>query len=444
MAALWPWRDGPGIRYISGPPSPRWRRLKKRALVILGSTGSIGRSALDVVRRHPAFFRVLGLSCARGTARLAEQALAFRPDWLAVLDEEAACDLKARLPRDYRPEILTGPEGYRTLASLKTADTVLSAQSGSAGLSGTLAACLAGKTVCLANKESLVLAGDLVRHVCARTGASILPVDSEHYAVFDCLAGRGDEPETLILTASGGPFRDRPDLDLDTVTPAQALKHPNWNMGAKITIDSATLMNKALEVIEACQLYGLPPDRVQVLIHPQSIVHSLVVFRDASLLAQLAVPDMRLPIGSCLLWPRVTDRLCAPLSLATAGSLSFSEADPVRFPALELARLALRTRRGMSIVLSAADETAVQLFLAGRCTFADITRLVRAAMEDRAARIGAEKEPGGPFSLGDVPREDGGLAAACRRQAEAIEDLAARTADFVRRFAENGGTPTCS
>ena len=241
MASLWPGCDGPGIRYISAPPSLRWQRTRRRSLVLLGATGSIGRSALSVVERNPDLFTIRGLACARNVSRLAEQADQFRPDWLAVLDEEAREALQGLLPAGYSPTILTGPEGYRALASLESADTVLSAQAGSAGLAGTLAAALAGKVICLANKESLVLAGELLRHVCSRTGASILPVDSEHFALFDCLSGRGDDAEALILTASGGDLRHTTDELLETVTAAQALKHTNWNMGAKITIDSATL-----------------------------------------------------------------------------------------------------------------------------------------------------------------------------------------------------------
>ncbi len=433
MAVLWPGREGPGIRYISPPPQARWQRTRRRSLVILGATGSIGRNALDVVERHPQSFAVTGLACARSVSRLAEQAARHRPPRLAVLDGEAARALEALLPAGYTPEILTGAEGYRELASTPGADTVLSAQAGSAGLRGTLAAVLAGKAVCLANKESLVLAGDLIRHLCPVTGAAILPVDSEHYALFDCLCGRGDDALSLTLTASGGPFRGRRAEDLEGVTPAQALKHPNWNMGAKITIDSATLMNKALEFIEACQLYGVEPDRVHVLVHPQSVIHSLVTFRDMSQLAQLAVPDMRLPIGSCLMWPRVERPLCAPLSLAEVGSLTFEEVDDAVFPAVGLARKAVQTRGGLSVVLNAADEAAVALFLAGRCGFADITRLTAAAMEDHLQRLRARGAAPGPFCL------DGGLAhlsgraleEACWARVAAIEDLAATATAFV-------------
>ena len=447
MSNIWPGLDGPGIRYISAPPPAFWQKLKRRSLVILGSTGSIGRSALDVVDKRPGAFAVAGLACATSTAQLAEQALKYRPAHLAVLDEAAARRLEALLPAGYAPTILTGPEGYRTIASIDGADTVLSAQSGAAGLAGTLAAALAGKVVCLANKESLVLAGDLLRRVCRATGASILPVDSEHFAIFDCLSGRKDDAERLVLTASGGPFRGRKAGELAGVTPEMALRHPNWNMGAKITVDSATLMNKALEFIEACQLYGVSPDNVEVLVHPQSIVHSLVVFRDQSQLAQLGVPDMRLPIGACLLWPRVDRPLAAPLDLAQAGTLTFERPDHEAFPALTLAKKAMQVRAGMSVVLNGADEEAVKLFLEGRCAFTDIAASVAGAMEAHLARLKMEKalHEGEPFSLaGQAPDLSGAaFAAACWEQLGRIHELGEWARRHVREFLAGGGSSRC-
>ena len=447
MSNIWPGLDGPGIRYISAPPPAFWQRLKRRSLVILGSTGSIGRSALDVVDKRPGAFAVAGLACATSTAQLAEQALKYRPAHLAVLDEAAARRLEALLPAGYAPTILTGPEGYRTIASIDGADTVLSAQSGAAGLAGTLAAALAGKVVCLANKESLVLAGDLLRRVCRATGASILPVDSEHFAIFDCLCGRKDDAERLVLTASGGPFRGRKAGELAAVTPEMALRHPNWNMGAKITVDSATLMNKALEFIEACQLYGVSPDNVEVLVHPQSIVHSLVVFRDQSQLAQLGVPDMRLPIGACLLWPSVDGPLAAPLDLAQAGTLTFERPDHEAFPALTLAKKAMQVRAGMSVVLNGADEEAVKLFLEGRCAFTDIAASVAGAMEAHLARLKMEKalHEGEPFSLaGQAPDLSGAaFAAACWEQLGRIHELGEWARRHVREFLAGGGSSRC-
>jgi len=384
MAELWPGLGGPVINYISGPPSERWCHTLPRSLVILGSTGSIGRSALAVVAKQPDFFRILGLACARQVNRLAEQAVTFRPPCLAVLDEDAARALHALLPADYHPRILTGREGYAELASLPEASTVLSAQVGAAGLAGTLAAVLAGKVVCLANKESLVLAGGLVRDICASTGASVLPVDSEHNAIFQCLAGRGQEVNRLILTASGGPFRGKTAAELENVTVEQALKHPNWNMGAKISIDSATLMNKGLEVAEAFHLYGVGVDDITVLVHPQSLVHSMVELADHSLLAQLGTPDMRMAIAHCLMWPHCMPTEVPPLDL-TRTALTFHTPDLEAFPCLELARMALRGRGGLSVVLNAANESAVELFLQRQCRFTAIAKLIRKALDAHSA-----------------------------------------------------------
>lgn len=447
MASLWPGLGGPGIDYISRPPSDAWCAAEKRSLCLLGSTGSIGGNALRIVDAHPDFFRVEALAGGRNAGRLAEQAARYRPSFLAVQDEATARELEKRLPAGCRPEILVGPDGYRTVASLGSVDTVLSAQAGSAGLRGTLAAALAGKTVCLANKESLVQAGDLVRHVCAKTGAAILPVDSEHYALFDLLAGRGQEAQALVITASGGPFRTWTAEEMTGITPAQALRHPNWTMGAKITVDSATLMNKALELMEACHLYGLSADRVRVLVHPQSIVHSLVVFKDGSQLAQMGVPDMRLPIGNCLLWPRAETSHVEPLYLGRVGTLTFEEVDAARFPSLDLARKAMEVRSGMAIVLNAADETAVDLFLAGRCSFGDIFALVEAAMERHLCVLrdrNAVKSV--PFCLSEdmLSLEGKALEDACWQRVEAIEALSARASSFVRRQVEAGGNPQCS
>ena len=411
MSDLWPGLNGPAIRYISEAPSEAWRR-GVRQLVLLGSTGSIGGNTLAAIRSRRRECVVLGLSCARNIKTLAEQAQEFRPPYLAVLDEASAAGLRKLLPTGYTPEILVGSEGYARLAALPEADTVLSAQVGAAGLAGTLAAALAGKVICLANKESLVLAGDMLRQVCARTHASILPVDSEHNAIFQCLAGRGQEVdrllltvdsehsaifqclqdqhsaktlEKILLTASGGPFRGRSREELRNVTRAQALDHPNWKMGAKISIDSATMMNKALEVVEAFHLYGVPLEKITVLVHPQSLVHSLVQFTDGSQLAQLGTPDMRIPIAACLFWPRCVDTGVPPLDLVKAGTLQFFAPDDEAFPALKLARRALRERGGMSVVMNAANEAAVELFLSGKCAFADIADLVSAAMDAHAA-----------------------------------------------------------
>lgn len=387
MAELWPGRDGPSIDYISGPPPEDWRHTLPRSLVILGSTGSIGRNALAVVEADPGFFCVQGLAGGRNAELLAEQAARFRPQALAVQDASVAARLRNLLPAQYTPQIFIGPEGYAQLAALPDVSTVLSAQAGAAGLAGTLAAAMAGKVICLANKESLVLAGSLVRDICARTGASILPVDSEHNALFQCLAGRGQEIKKLILTASGGPFHGKNPEELRHVTAAQALNHPNWRMGAKISIDSATMMNKGLEVLEAHHLYNVPRERIEVLVHPQSVVHSLVELHDGSLLAQLGTPDMRMAIAHCLLWPHCANTGVTPLDLATIGSLTFSAPDHTAFPCLGLAYRALAEHDGLSVVLNAADEAAVELFLEGRCSFQDISRLITAVMDTAAASL---------------------------------------------------------
>ncbi len=444
MASLWPGTEGPGIRYITNEPPAAWQRARERNVVILGSTGSIGGSALEIARANPDTLRVTGLACAKSVVRLAEQAAHFRAPHLAVLDDEAKKELKKLLPRGYAPHIHVGKEGYRELASLEEADTVLSAQVGAAGLAGTLAAALAGKIICLANKESLVQAGDLLRQVCRRTGASILPVDSEHFALFDVLAGRGDEAECLVLTASGGPFRGKRLEELENVGPEAALKHPNWAMGARITIDSATLMNKALELIEACHLYGVSPERVRVLVHPQSIIHSLVVCKDGSQLAQMAVPDMKLPIGNCLLWPRVEKSHVAPLSLADQGTLTFERVASDVFPAIDLARKAMSVRSGLSIVLNAADEAAVGHFLQGRCGFNDITRAVSAAMEHHALGLKADAAATKrPFCLAESlsALEGEELGKACDRALCAIEELTRRTTLFVERYLQENHRP---
>ncbi|MDR2076767.1 MAG: 1-deoxy-D-xylulose-5-phosphate reductoisomerase, partial [Desulfovibrio sp.] len=275
--------------YISPLPGPDWERHWPRALAVLGSTGSIGRAVLEVVRLHRRRFPVMALAGGRNIRLLAGQAAEFRPPCLGVLDDSLAGELSALLPPDYRPEILSGPAGYAAIAALPEAPLVVSAQAGAAGLRATAAAAAAGKVIALANKESLVLAGDLLRRLCAANKSRILPVDSEHNALFQCLRGHDFAAVSrLILTASGGPFRGWTRRDLETVDPEKALAHPTWSMGAKISVDSATLMNKGLEVIEAGRLYGLPLSSVDVLVHKESLVHSLVEFSDASLLALLS------------------------------------------------------------------------------------------------------------------------------------------------------------
>ncbi len=373
------------VRYISPLPTDGYAQRFPRVVTLLGSTGSIGTSALRVIAEQPHLFRIAGLAGARNTALLAQQAATWRPAYLAVLDDAAAAEVTALLAplraSGYAPTILHGPEGYAHIASLDEADTVLSAQVGAAGLRATHAAAEAGKVIALANKESLVLAGDLIRSVCARTGASILPVDSEHNAIFQALCGHDNaEVRRIILTASGGPFRGRDAAFLRGVTPDQALAHPNWNMGPKITIDSATLMNKGLEVIEAYHLYGLPLDRIEVVVHPQSIIHSLVEYTDATQMAHMGPPDMRIAIGYCLGWPRLLATGVTPLDLTACGPLTFETPDLSSFPCLELARVSLQEGGGLPVVLNAANEVAVEAFLQQRIAFTAIPSLIEQAM----------------------------------------------------------------
>lgn len=371
--------------YISSLPGPGRAPGFPRKLVILGCTGSIGESALAVAEEHPELFDILALAGGRNATLLARQAARWRPPYLAVLSEDAASELRSLLPAGYSPEILIGPAAYPELAALPEADLVLSSIVGAAGLPPTLAAADNGKMIALANKESLVLAGDLIREACRTSGASILPVDSEHNALFQALGGHGlrDLPEctALILTASGGPFRQKDAAFLETVTVAQALDHPNWSMGPKITIDSATLMNKGLEVIEACRLYGMPPEMVKVAVHPQSIVHSLAQFHDGSLLAHLGPPDMRIAIAYCLAYPERAPLSIEPVDLIKLGALTFEAAREDVFPCLALARQALVAGPSHTVVLNAANEVAVELFLAGKLSFPGIPAMISRALE---------------------------------------------------------------
>lgn len=357
-------------------------------ITILGSTGSVGISTLDVVGRHPERFRIVALTANGNAEGLAQQCLRFRPPYVAMADPQAAWrlrDLLRGMPD--APEILTGVSGLEQVAGMPEAQFVMAAIVGSAGLLPTLAAARAGKRVLLANKESLVMAGPLLIGAVADSGAELLPIDSEHNAIFQCLPGgfhRGLPQvgvEHILLTASGGPFRDWPADRLATVTPAQACAHPVWSMGRKISVDSATLMNKGLEVIEACWLFGTSPEHVRVVIHPQGVVHSLVQYRDGSVLAELGNPDMRTPIAHALAWPDRLDSGVAPLDLVGVGRLEFQEPDLSRFPCLGLAFQAARTGDSVPAVLNAANEVAVEAFLAGRLGFPQIAELVDSTLQ---------------------------------------------------------------
>ncbi len=350
-----------------------------RHISILGSTGSIGRQSLDVIAACG--MEVTALTAHRDVDRMEEQVRRFSPKLAVMTDEGAARDLKVRLA-DTSVRVATGPEGLEEAAAHPEADTVITAVMGVVGLKPTLAAIDAGKRIALANKETLVCAGELVMDRAGERGVDILPVDSEHSALFQSLQGCADRGEVkrLILTASGGPFFGRTRAELEGVTLADALKHPNWSMGAKITVDSATLMNKGLEFIEAMRLYRLPSEKISVVVHRESIVHSLVEYCDNAMIAQLGTPDMRLPIQYALTWPRRTEAVAKQLDLLTCGSLTFSAPDEENFPCLALAKEAARIGGTATAILNGANEEAVGLFLEGKLGFMDIPRRVERAM----------------------------------------------------------------
>lgn len=363
----------------------------ERRVTILGATGSIGASTIDVVRHEPDRYRVEALACGGNAAQLAKLARELGARFAAIADPDAYGDLKAGLSGT-GIEPAAGPAAV-VEAARRPADLVMAAISGASGLAPSLAALEQGSTVALANKECLVCAGDLFMRTAAAAGATVLPVDSEHNAIFQALAaGRREDVKRIILTASGGPFRTWAVDAVRTASPEQALKHPNWSMGPKVTIDSATLMNKGLEIIEAYHLFSLAPDEIDVLVHPQSIVHGLVEFRDGSIVAQLGSPDMRTPIAHCLAWPARIDGRAARLDLALVASLTFEQPDLDRFPALALARSALVCGRGATTVLNAANEVAVAEFLGRRLGFAGIPVLVEATLESASHR-GFMREP---------------------------------------------------
>ena len=347
------------------------------ALSILGSTGSIGRQTLEVAADLG--IPVCALAAGRNGRLLETQARRFRPKYAVLWDEAAAGELRIALA-DTEIRVLSGMEGILEAAAMPEADTVLGAMSGAAGLRPALTAAEAGKRLALANKETLVCAGRLLLAAVDASGAELIPVDSEHSAIFQCLNGN-PEPKRILLTASGGPFRDFTAEQLKTVTPEMALKHPNWSMGPKVTVDSSTLMNKGLEFIEAMHLFRVPPEKIRVLIHPQSIVHSMVEFRDGAILAQLGSPDMRLPIQLALTWPQRLPSIAAPLDLAAAPPLTFRDPDLERFPCLGIAMEAAGKDNADCAVMNAANEAAVAAFLSGRLSYTGIPALVRRVME---------------------------------------------------------------
>jgi 1-deoxy-D-xylulose-5-phosphate reductoisomerase len=351
-------------------------------IVILGSTGSIGRSTLEVVAANREVFRVKALAAGSNHELLMEQIREFKPKVVAVFSREAAEIVRA----NSGIEVLEGGEGVTEIAALEGVDFVLSAIVGAAGLLPTLSAIRKGRAIGLANKETLVVAGELVMEEARRSGSVILPVDSEHSAVFQCLEGRPPESvRRVILTASGGPFSGRKPEELDDIRPEDALKHPSWSMGRKITIDSATLMNKGLEVIEAHYLFGKAPSEIGVVVHPQSIVHSMVEFVDHSVIAQLSVPDMKGAIAYAMSYPGRLGDVMEPLDLARLGQLTFEEPDTDCFPCLAYAYDALRDGGTMPAVLNAANEVAVEGFLEGKIGFMDIPRIIKNTMDEHGS-----------------------------------------------------------
>jgi len=373
--------------------------MKMRTVSVLGATGSIGDSALDVIARHPDRFRVAALTAHRQWQKLAELCIRHRPEVAALTDPAAARELERALSGKRLPtRVLAGDEGQAEAASLAATDTVVAAIVGAAGLRSTLAAALAGKRILLANKEALVIGGAVFMAAAAKGGATLLPIDSEHNAIFQCLPARyaGDPTASgirrILLTASGGPFRKRPIAELPSVSVDEACAHPNWVMGRKISVDSATMMNKGLEMIEAHWLFGVPRESIEIVIHPESVIHSLVEYVDGSVLAQLGHPDMRTPIAQALAFPERIDAGVPALELVRRGALTFEAPDHERFPSLDLAHRALGAGGTAPAVLNAANEVAVAAFLDRRIRFTDIAPTCAESLERVAARAATTLE----------------------------------------------------
>jgi 1-deoxy-D-xylulose-5-phosphate reductoisomerase len=353
-----------------------------RHISLLGATGSIGVNVLNIVRQFPGLYKIVAMAAGTNIHKLAEQVIEFNPELISVLDEKRVEALRDLLPPIFHNRIVHGSEGNILVAAFPSADLTLSAIVGAAGLLPTLAAIEAGKDIGLANKETLVMAGRIVMTAVQRNGTRLLPVDSEHSAIFQVLeAGRRKDLKKIILTASGGPFRGMSPEQLQHVTREQALNHPNWSMGRKISVDSATLMNKGLEVIEARWLFEVEKEEIEVVVHPQSIVHSLVEYKDGSVLAQLGIPDMRIPISYALSYPARRTLKLQPLNLSTCGTLEFFEPDYKSFPALNLAFSALESGGVLPAVLNSANEVAVEAFLLSKITFPQIAETVARTMD---------------------------------------------------------------
>ncbi len=360
-----------------------------KGITVLGATGSIGVSTLDVLARHPERYRVVALSANTQVERMYEQCIAHKPSYAVMVDDAAAGQLQHRLhAAGSDTEVLSGVEGLERIASLDEVDYVMAAIVGAAGLPPTLAAARRGKRVLLANKEALVMSGHLFMEEVRANGAELLPIDSEHNAIFQCMPPNFEQGlqrsgvRHILLTASGGPFRNTPLEQLEAVTPAQAVAHPNWSMGRKISVDSATMMNKGLEVIEACWLFNTDPSHIQVVLHPQSVIHSMVAYHDGSVLAQLGNPDMRTPIAHALAWPQRIESGVADLNIFEVARLDFEAADLNRFPCLRLAIESMEAGGTVPAVLNAANEIAVEAFLNEQIGFTAIARVIEQTLRE--------------------------------------------------------------
>jgi 1-deoxy-D-xylulose-5-phosphate reductoisomerase len=365
-----------------------------KKIAILGSTGSIGVNSLKVIDLNPEKYQVLGLTAGRNIELLLKQIEKFHPAAVSILEEDLAADLRERLKKRSRTEVFSGTDGFIHVATLKEVDTVISAMTGAVGLVPTFAAVEAGKNIALANKETMVMAGPLIMDLARKKGVTILPIDSEHSAILQSLQGHPREDlRSVIITASGGPFRDLPLKKMETVTPAQALKHPSWDMGEKISIDSATLMNKGLEAIEAMWFFNLHMEQVCIVIHPQSIIHSMVEYKDGSIIAQLGIPDMTIPISYALSYPQHLETRIPSLKLDEIGTLCFEKPDTKRFRCLDLALRAAEIGESMPAVLNGANEIAVDSFLKGKIGFLQLPAVIEKTMDHHK-----------PFSVDSIER----------------------------------------
>lgn len=371
-----------------------------KGICILGATGSIGVSTLDVVARHPNLYKVVALTANKNIDVLFEQCLAYLPEVVVIVDAQKAAEFKTKIEnsRLANLKVLTGADALVEVSTLPNVDSVMAAIVGAAGLLPTLAAAQAGKTVLLANKEALVMSGDIFMNAVEKSGAHLLPIDSEHNAIFQCMPAsyqtgvNAKGVRRILLTASGGPFRTKPLDELPRVTPAQAVAHPNWDMGKKISVDSATMMNKGLEMIEACLLFNMKPEQIQVVLHPQSVIHSMVDYVDGTVLAQMGCPDMRIPIAHALAYPERFESGASPLDIFAVKQMDFEPADLDRFPCLRLAYEAITAGGTMPTILNAANEIAVEAFLNEKIRFTDIPVVIEKTMQQIPVQKGDRLE----------------------------------------------------